>query len=126
MKILLVEDNELESVVLKEALSTHHYTVDVATDGIAGLDLATSFEYDLILLDLQIPKLDGINLCRQLRSVCLQKPILLLTAKNSNADIVAGLDAGADDYLVKPPDLSLLLARIRALLRRGSSSITQC
>lgn len=124
MKILLVEDDELESMLLKEALSTRRYTVDVATDGQAGLELATSYEYDLIVLDLQIPKLDGISLCRRLRSQGLQKPIMLLTARNSSADIIAGLDAGADDYIVKPPDLSQLLARIRALLRRGSFSIT--
>lgn len=111
-------------MLLKEALSTHRYTVDVATDGQAGLELATSYEYDLIVLDLQIPKLDGISLCRRLRSQGLQKPIMLLTARNSSADIIAGLDAGADDYIVKPPDLSQLLARIRALLRRGGFSIT--
>ena len=100
MKILLVEDYELIGSGLFEALVAHHYTVDVAADGQAGLELATTFEYDLILLDWLIPKLDGISLCRQLRSQRYQKPILLLTAKDSNTDIVQGLDAGADDYIL--------------------------
>ena len=124
MKILLVEDDELIGSALFEALVAHHYTVDVAADGQTGLELATSFDYDLILLDWLIPKLDGISLCRQLRSQGYQKPILLLTAKDSNSDIVQGLDAGADDYIVKPYDLSALMARIRALLRRGNSPVT--
>ena len=124
MKILLVEDDELIGSALFEALVAHHYTVDVAADGQAGLELAITFEYDLILLDWLIPKLDGISLCRQLRSKGYQKPILLLTAKDSNSDIVQGLDAGADDYIVKPYDLSELMARIRALLRRGNSPVT--
>ena len=109
---------------LEKALSAHHYTVNIATDGHIGLELATSFDYDLILLDLLIPKLDGITLCRQLRSQGFQKPILLLTAKDSNLDIVKGLDAGADDYVIKPYDPEELMARIRALLRRGNSAVT--
>lgn len=124
MKILLVEDDQLMGAALEEALVANHYAVDVATDGEIGLELATSFEYDLILLDWFIPKLDGISLCRQLRSQGYQKPILLLTAKDSNTDIVQGLDAGADDYVVKPYELSALMARIRALLRRRNSSVT--
>lgn len=124
MKILLVEDDEIEAMLLKDVLSNHHYSVDVAADGQAGLDLATSYQYDLILIDWQIPILDGVSLCRQLRSWRLQKPILLLTARSSNADIIAGLDAGADDYIAKPPDIPQLLARIRALLRRGNTCVT--
>ncbi|MBD1805972.1 response regulator [Microcoleus sp. FACHB-SPT15] len=124
MKILLVEDDELIGSALFEALVAHHYTVDVAADGQAGLELATTFEYDLILLDWLIPKLDGISVCRQLRATGYQKAILLLTAKDSNSDIVQGLDAGADDYIVKPYELSALMARIRALLRRGNSPVT--
>ena len=123
MKILLVEDDELIGSALFEALVAHHYTVDVAADGQAGLELATTFDYDLILLDWLIPKLNGISLCRQLRFKGYQKPILLLTAKESNTDIVQGLDAGADDYIVKPYDLSELMARIRALLRRGNTTV---
>jgi DNA-binding response OmpR family regulator len=124
MKILLVEDDEPTAWALEEALSVHHYTVNRATDGQTGLKLATSCDYDLILLDLLIPKLDGITLCRQLRSQGYQKPILLLTAKDANTDIVKGLDAGADDYVIKPYDDSELMARIRALLRRGKSTLT--
>lgn len=124
VKILLVEDNELASSALSEALIAHHYTIDVAIDGQTALNLATAFEYDLILLDWLIPELDGISLCRQLRSQGCKKPILLLTAKDSYTDITTGLDAGADDYVVKPYNLSELMARIRALLRRGNSSVT--
>jgi DNA-binding response OmpR family regulator len=124
VKILLVEDDELVGSALEAALIAHHYTVEVAVNGQIGLELATTFEYDLILLDWLIPKLDGLSLCRQLRSKGYQKPILLLTAKNSQTDITTGLDAGADDYVVKPYDVSELMARIRALLRRGDSPVT--
>lgn len=124
MKILLVEDDELAGKALVEALVAHHYTVDVAADGQTGLELATAFDYDLIVLDWLIPKLDGISLCHQLRSQEYQQPILLLTAKDSHIDITTGLDAGADDYVVKPYELSELMARIRALLRRGNSPVT--
>ncbi|MEH2062615.1 MAG: response regulator [Nostoc sp.] len=101
MKILLVEDDVLLSTALFKLLSANHYTIDIASNGQAGLELAISAEYELILLDWLIPKLDGISLCRQLRSQGYGKSILLLTGKNSNADIVAGLDAGADDYVIK-------------------------
>ncbi|WP_088889276.1 response regulator [Leptolyngbya ohadii] len=123
MKVLLVEDDSLAAAVLSEVIVAQHYSVDVATDGEAGLQFATSWEYDLILLDLLIPKLDGISLCRQLRATGFQKPILLLTAKDSSDDVVKGLDAGADDYVTKPYDLSTLLARMRALLRRGQTGL---
>lgn len=121
MKILLVEDDELVAEVLSKALTTQHYLVDLATDGQAGVELAEAFEYDLILLDLLLPKLDGISFCKQRRQAGDRTPILLLTAQNTSTNKVAGLDAGADDYMVKPFDLHELLARIRALLRRGSS-----
>ncbi|HEY9608178.1 response regulator [Allocoleopsis sp.] len=124
MKILLVEDDEPTAWALERALNEHHYTVNLATDGQIGLELATSFDYDLILLDFLIPKLDGISLCRKLRLQGYQKPILLLTAKDSNADIVRGLDAGADDYVIKPYNNKELMARIRALLRRGNTPVT--
>ncbi|BAY25327.1 multi-component transcriptional regulator, winged helix family protein [Calothrix sp. NIES-2100] len=118
MKILLIEDDTLLSQALAELLSANHYNIDLAHNGKTGLDLAIAVEYDLILLDWLIPQLDGISLCRQLRSQGYQTPILLLSAKNCNADIVAGLDAGADDYVIKPYDPDALLARIRSLLRR--------
>ena len=121
MKILLVEDDELVAEVLSKALTTQHYLVDLATDGQAGVELAEAFEYDLILLDLLLPKLDGISFCKQRRQAGDRTPILLLTAQDTSTNKVAGLDAGADDYMVKPFDLHELLARIRALLRRGTS-----
>lgn len=123
MKILLVEDDQPTGELLSAALTTHHYTVDVATDGQTGLELATLWHYDLIMLDVQIPKLDGISLCRQLRLQGNTAPILILTAKGSSDDIIAGLDTGADDYVTKPCQPDQLLARIRALLRRGNSTV---
>lgn len=124
MKILLVEDDKPTAAVLSEVLTAQYYTVELATDGQVGLAFATTTDFDLVLLDLLIPKLDGISLCQRLRAQGYQKPILLLTAKDSSVDVVKGLDAGADDYVTKPYDLSELLARIRALLRRGENSIT--
>ncbi|MEX0272711.1 response regulator [Leptolyngbyaceae cyanobacterium UHCC 1019] len=121
MKILLVEDDQPTCEVIADALMAHHYRVDRAADGAIGLELAEQFEYDLILLDVVLPKLDGMSLCKQLRSKGCESPILLLTAKDSTTDRVMGLDAGADDYVVKPFDTSELLARVRALLRRGKS-----
>jgi DNA-binding response OmpR family regulator len=121
MKILLVEDDRSTSAALTEILSDRRHTVSLATDGQMGLELALSYEYDLIVLDIMIPKLDGISLCRQLRSQGYQNAVLLLTAKDSSSDRILGLDAGADDYVVKPFDPDELMARIRALQRRGNS-----
>ena len=123
MKILLVEDDETTANVVAQELTAHHYTVEIAADGQMALELAQAFHYDLLVLDILLPKLDGISLCRQLRSRGLQMPILLLSAKDSTTDRVIGLEAGADDYLVKPYEISELIARIQALLRRGSSSL---
>lgn len=121
MKILLVEDDNRIADALAEALSDQYYTVDIALDGQAGWEFVQVFPYDLIVLDVMLPKLDGINLCQQLRKKGYSMPILMLTAKDSNTDKVMGLDAGADDYVVKPFDLRELMARIRALLRRGNA-----
>lgn len=119
IKILLVEDDTLLSATLAKVLEANHYTIDRASDGQAGLDLATAVEYDLILLDVQVPKLDVISLCRQLRSQGYRKSILMLTGNYSDADVVALFDAGADDYISKPCTPEVLLARIRTVLRRS-------
>jgi DNA-binding response OmpR family regulator len=121
MKILLVEDDELVAARLAAALIDDRHMVNIATDGQMGLMLAETYEYDLVVLDDLIPRLDGVNVCRRLRSQGLQMPILLLAAKDSQTDKIVGLDAGADDYMVKPFDLEELRARIRALLRRRSA-----
>lgn len=118
MKILVVEDDELNAYALTAVLTNQNYAVEVATDGDAAWDLIQTYDYDLILLDVMLPKLDGISLCRQIRSSGLQMPILLLTGRDSSHDKAIGLDAGADDYVVKPFDQEELIARIRALLRR--------
>ncbi len=122
MKILVVEDDELIAQTLRIILSDQNYAVELAQDGQAGLELVEMFDYDLMLLDVMLPKLDGISLCRQLRSQGYQMPILLLTGRDSKHDKATGLDAGADDYVVKPFDTEELVARIRALLRRANSS----
>ncbi len=123
MRILIVEDDECIAKTLLSVLGNQHYTVDVASDGNSGWELIETFSYDLILLDVMLPKLDGLKICQRLRSKNYQTPILLLTAKNSNTDKVEGLEAGADDYVVKPFEFSELLARIRVLLRRRNLPI---
>lgn len=119
MKILLVEDDERIADALAEDLSDQHYTIDIAYDGRAAWEMVDAFVYDLILLDVMLPEVDGVQLCRQLRSQQCNTPILMLTARDTTSDKVRGLDAGADDYLIKPFDLEELSARIRSLLRRG-------
>ncbi|MEM9004695.1 MAG: response regulator [Cyanobacteria bacterium P01_F01_bin.86] len=119
MKVLVVEDDVELAEVLGQTLSKQHYQVAIATDGEAGWELVELFEYDLVLLDLHLPKLDGINFCRQLRASGHDVPVLLITAEDTRTSKIAGLDAGADDYVIKPLDLDELLARMRALLRRG-------
>lgn len=124
MKILVVEDDaSIAEAVAALLTKQQHYLVDIAADGQDGWELATAFSYDLIVLDVMLPKQDGISLCRQLRREGYQMPILLLTARDTGTDKVIGLDAGADDYVVKPFDFSELTARIRALLRRGNSTL---
>jgi len=122
MRILVVEDDLLTAEVLTTVLSHQNYVVETAQDGQIALELAETFTYDLILLDVVLPNLDGITLCRKLRSQGYQVPILLLTGRDSSDDKATGLDAGADDYIVKPFDEQELMARVRALLRRGSST----
>ncbi|MBW4466186.1 MAG: response regulator [Pegethrix bostrychoides GSE-TBD4-15B] len=124
MQILLVEDDQPTSAVLTASLRAQHYQVSTVIDGQAGLDLARQLDYDLIILDVELPKLDGICLCQALRDYGNATPVLLLTARESATDRILGLDAGADDYVIKPFDLAELLARVRALLRRGKGLIT--
>lgn len=121
MKILLVEDDCTTASAIAEILQAQNYFVDVVVDGQQALDMSASFSYDLMLLDLMLPKLDGISVCRALRSRNAHMPILLMTAKDNATDKIMGLDAGADDYLVKPFNVEELMARIRALLRRGAT-----
>ncbi len=121
MRILLVEDDLSLAETLAEALTDQRYVVDIVPDGTAGLDQVKMIEYDLMLLDLMLPKLDGVSLCKKLRSHGYKMPVLLLTACDTISDKINGLDAGADDYLVKPVDLGELFARVRALLRRGNN-----
>ncbi len=119
MKFLLVEDDPALACAVEKTLAESYYVSDLATDGAIGYEMATAFAYDCILLDWTLPKLTGIALCNQLRSEGNYTPIILMTSRDAHADRVAGLDAGADDYLVKPFSFEELLARIRALLRRS-------
>ena len=124
MRILVIEDDPIISQLIETILEQQKYAVDFATDGQMGLDSIEAYEYDAILLDLSLPKKDGIGVCQQLRSQGNTVPILLLTGLDSPADRARGLDAGADDYLGKPFDPQELLARIRALLRRSHQPST--
>jgi two-component system, OmpR family, manganese sensing response regulator len=118
MKILIVDDETALSEPLSRLLTREGYVVDVATDGRVGCDLASTGDYDLLILDWMLPNLNGLGICRYLRDRGDLTPVLFLTAKDTLDDRVIGLDAGADDYLVKPFELRELLARVRALLRR--------
>jgi DNA-binding response OmpR family regulator/HPt (histidine-containing phosphotransfer) domain-containing protein len=122
MKILVIEDDLAVAEALKITLASSNYAVEVVHDGEAGLALIEAFNYDLLLLDVILPNLDGISICRHVRASGYAMPILLLTSRDSNHDRAVGLDAGADDYVVKPFDPEELSARIRALLRRGNDS----
>lgn len=118
MRILLVEDDDRIAKPLAEFLRRQHHIVDITTDGLAAWEWSQSALYELILLDLMLPKLDGIALCKRLRAASSNVLILMLTARDTTGDKIIGLDAGADDYLVKPFELKELAARIRALARR--------
>jgi DNA-binding response OmpR family regulator len=118
MTILVVEDEIKITRFIKKGLEMEHYTVDAAYDGEEALAKAEVNNYDLIILDIMLPKVDGIEVCRRLRADKVETPIIMLTAKDTVEDRVKGLDAGADDYLIKPFAFGELVARIRALLRR--------
>jgi len=120
MRILVADDDEDVAWLLEQALTGEQYMVDVVHDGAAALACIETIPYDLLLLDVILPKIDGFMLCRKIRAEGCKAPILLLTGKNSSQDKVLGLDAGADDYVCKPFDWPELSARIRAMLRRGN------
>src|SRR5215475_495862 len=118
MRILLVDDEVKFSSVLRSGLEEHGYAVDLAHDGEQGYHLASMEPYDLVILDVMLPVMDGLHVCRRLRAERCNIPILMLTARDAVDDRVAGLDCGADDYLTKPFAFRELLARLRALSRR--------
>ena len=122
MRILVIEDEKKIAEFIRRGLKEEGYSVDVAYDGQQGYQLAHLNEYDLIILDLMLPKIDGLSLCRQLRQEKITIPILILTVRDSVKDKVTGLDAGANDYLTKPFAFEELLARCRALLRSYGES----
>ncbi len=124
MRILLVDDETELSDPLSRILLQEGYQVDIADNGAVGMEMAVSNQYDLLILDWMLPHKSGLEICRQVRSLSLSTPVLFLTAKDTIDDRVDGLDAGADDYLVKPFELRELLARVRALLRRGTPETT--
>ena len=124
MRILLVEDDIRLAETLAEALSDQLYVVDIAADGEVAWDCTKAINYDLLLLDVMLPEIDGITLCHRVRSHGHQMPILMMTACDTISNKINGLDAGADDYIIKPVDLGELFARIRALLRRGNTNST--
>ena len=128
MRILVVEDEPAAAAVLAKGLREHAYAVDVAADGLAAVERASISDYDLIVLDVLMPGINGLEVCRRLRAEGLTAPVLMLTARGEPDHRVEGLDVGADDYLAKPYHFPELLARIRALLRRGpalASSVLQ-
>ncbi len=123
MKLLLVEDEKQLSEALTQLLIKNHYSVDAVLDGESGLDCALTGIYDLIVLDIMLPKINGLEILKELRANEISTPVILLTAKGETSDKVQGLDGGADDYLTKPFASEELLARIRALVRRKGEII---
>ncbi|WP_377273384.1 two-component system response regulator CseB [Peterkaempfera sp. SMS 1(5)a] len=119
VRILLVEDDEVIRRSVAMALERYGYHVTTAGDGLTGLELSREGSYDLLLLDVMLPALDGIGLCRRIRETSMD-PVLMMSARSDSLDVVSGLEAGADDYVVKPVDTAILVARIRSLLRRAA------
>ena len=120
MRVLIVEDDDILANVLKEGLEEEGYAVDIATNGEDGLYMAEVTPYDVVILDIMLPELDGWTVLERLREKGVQTPVLILTAKDDISDKVKGLDKGADDYITKPFEFSELLARLRALMRRAT------
>ena len=125
MRILIVEDEVNLAEALTQILRKNHYSVDAVHDGLTGLDNALSGIYDLLLLDIMLPEMDGITLLKTLRSEGLATPVIMLTAKGESTDTIAGLDCGADDYVAKPFSTGELLARIRAAIRRKGEVVPE-
>lgn len=123
MRILIIEDNEKLAKYTKQMLEEEGYAVDIASDGESGERLTRTLNHDLIILDIMLPKKDGLSVCKSLRDDNVNLPIIMMTAKGEVSDKILGLDSGADDYLVKPFDMKELLARVRALLRRPQEKI---
>ncbi|MBI5682924.1 MAG: response regulator [Deltaproteobacteria bacterium] len=119
MRIILIEDQKALASIIKKGLQEEGYSVDAAYDGEEGLYLAENMPADVIILDIMLPKIDGIKILETIRKKGIKTPVLLLTAKDTTLDKIKGLDTGADDYLTKPFEFGELLARIRSLLRRG-------
>ncbi len=122
MRVLVVEDEARIAAFIRKGLQEEHYVVDVADEGDAALDFVEAAAYDLIILDVMLPRRDGFNVCQEIRRRGLKTPVLMLTARDAVDDRVRGLDAGADDYLVKPFAFKELLARLRALARRPAET----
>jgi DNA-binding response OmpR family regulator len=122
MKVLVIEDNPKMATAITKGLRDHGFAADMTHTGFEGEEFGAKGIYDAIVLDLMLPDRDGVEVCRNLRRRCVKTPIIMLTALSSTEDKVSGLDAGADDYLVKPFEFDELLARLRALLRRGEAS----
>lgn len=122
MKVLIVEDEASIACFLRDVLTEAGYTVEVVDNGVDALETAKTLPYDILLLDVMLPGMDGLTVCRRLRLARVMTPILIITARDTLEDKLAGLDGGADDYIVKPFEIAELLARVRALLRRGATS----
>lgn len=123
MRILIVEDEHKIAAALKKGLEQENYAVDMAFDGEEGFDLASTEDYAVIILDLMLPKMDGVTVCKKLRENGVHAPVLMLTAKSELNDKVEGLNSGADDYLTKPFAFTELLARVKALIRRPRKTV---
>lgn len=124
MKLLLIEDNrEIAGIIFDFFELKTHYVLDYASDGKQGLKLASTEYYDLIILDIMLPLIDGLSICKQLRDSGIDTPVLMLTARSDKQDILLGFEQGADDYLVKPFDLNILEARVIALYRRKTGAV---
>lgn len=123
MEILIVEDDQRVAELIQRGLQEAGFATTVAYDGMSGKKLAFQFPYDLIIMDIVLPKMDGLDLCKQVRQIRSEVPIIMLTALGTTNDKLEGFDAGADDYLVKPFEMRELLARVRVLLKRGNPTL---